>query len=382
MRSRRRLLLAAGAATALSALIGRANRVAAQPAANGPAACGSPPAEPAPFALPDPRVRWTADASPTAVKIVRQGDGFDYLVDGQPETIRGIGYNPPVDGLSYDQRRARLDRDLGLMHTVGVNTLIGWNPAAVDGLTLDVAHAHDLGVALPFDVDFAADYRTPAVRDAFRDSVMGWVEQYRRHPAVRIWAIGNEVFQRSVPPAWCTTRPTDEAAARADAWASLLVEVADLVHAADPLHPVMYRDAEDAYVGWIGRALQEQPADRPWLIYGTNAYTPRLGEILDGWPSKGWSTSLLVSEFAPLDAPRGHRASLLREQWSTIQARTSFVLGGAVYVWSTDGPEVVDRAFGLVDETARPVDDALDAIADLYQADALEGASGRADGSA
>jgi hypothetical protein len=370
---RRRLLLAAGGVAALTAFTGHIDRAAAQPAA-----CATPPTVPAPFAPPDPNVSWSAGKSPTSTRIVRHGDGFSYLVNGVPAIIRGMGYNPPVDGLSIADRHARLTRDVRLMRTAGVNTLIGWNPAAIDGLTLDVAHQHDLGVALPFDVDFEADYRDPAVRDAFRAAVLAWVEQYRQHPAVRMWAIGNEVLQRSVPPVWCSSPPTDEAASRADAWASLLVEVADRVHAADPLHPIMTRDAEDAYVGWVGRALQAQSADRPWLIYGTNAYTPRLAEILDRWPGQGWSSPLLVSEFAPLDAPRGQRADLLRDQWSTIQAYASYVLGGAVYVWSTDGPEDVDRSFGLVDENTQPVDDALDAIAELYRADRLSRATASA----
>src|SRR4051812_45511761 len=119
---RRRMLLAAGAATALAAGLGQGGRAAAQPAS-----CGSPPAEPAPFAVPHPGVPRTANPCPTDVKLVRQGAGFSSLVGGQPDTIRGMGYNPPVNGLTYDERRARLERDLGLMQTAGVNTLIGWN---------------------------------------------------------------------------------------------------------------------------------------------------------------------------------------------------------------------------------------------------------------
>ena len=184
--------------------------------------------------------------------------------------------------------------------------------------------------------------------------MLAWVEQYRPHPAVRMWAVGNEVLQRSVPPAWCGTAPSASQSAWADAWSSLLVEVADLIHARDPDHPVLYREAEDSYAPWLARALAANPADRPWLVYGVNAYTPRLAEILDGWPERGIPTSLLVSEYAPLNAPHGERADQFREIWGVIQARSSFVLGGAVYVWSTDGPEEVDRAFGLVDAERHP----------------------------
>src|SRR5262249_33988424 len=121
------------------------------------------------------------------------------------------------------------------------------------------------------------------------------------------------------------------------------------------------------------RALAARPAARPWLVYGVNAYTPRLAEILDNWPDRGVPTSLLVSEVAPLDAARGERADRFREILHTIRARSGHVLGGAVYVWSDDGPEEVDRAFGLVDAGGTPLDDALDAITALYHEEAGAG---------
>jgi hypothetical protein len=131
-------------------------------------------------------------------------------------------------------------------------------------------------------------------------------------------------------------------------------------------HPVLYREADDAYASWLTRAIDANPADRPWLIYGVNAYTPRLAEILGHWPGHHIPTSVLVSEFAPQNASRGQRAELYREIWEIIRSFPAFVVGGAVYVWSTDGPEAVDQHFGLVDQRGAPVDDALDAIAELY----------------
>jgi hypothetical protein len=256
------------------------------------------------------------------------------------------------------------------MAVAGVNTLVGWNPATIDGLALDVAYQVGLGVTLPFDVDFTQDVRDSSVRRVFIGAVLGWVEQYREHPALRMWAVGNEVLQRSIPPVWCSSGPSASQSAWADAWSTLLVEVADLIHARDPWHPVLYREAEDSYAPWLARALEAAPASRPWLVYGVNAYTPRLAEILDSWPERGIPTSLFVSEYAPLNAPHGERAEQFREIWGTIRARPGHVLGGAVYVWSTDGPEEVDKAFGLVGEDGVPVDDALDAISVLYHHDA------------
>jgi hypothetical protein len=366
--SRRRLLLAGTASLALVTLGSRGGAASASPLA-----CDVPPRDPPPFAPPDPSARWTSSPGQTWTTIARDGNAYRYEVAGRREIVRGMGYNPPIGGLAPDARRLRLERDLGQMAAAGVNTLIAWNPAVVDGLALDVAQQVGIGVALPFDVDYTLDVTDAAIRRAFTQAVLTWVDQYQDHPALRMWAIGNEVLQRSVPPAWCSTAPTANQAAWASAWATLLVDVADEVHDRDAGHPVLYREAEDAYAPWLAAALAARPADRPWLVYGVNAYTPRLTEILAGWHDRAIPTALLVSEFAPLDAPRGERADRFRTIWQSIREAPPYVLGGAAYVWSTDGPEAVDRAFGLVDESGEPVDDALDAIAELYHADAEPG---------
>lgn len=369
--NRRWLLRTLAGASAALGMAGAYGGAGVSPAWASPAACAFPPREPHPFAAPDPAVTWSAPPGPTFTSVNGGGSQYVYTVGGRPETIRGMGYNPPISkNLTAAARQARLEQDLRLMAASHVNTLIGWNPAAIDGLTLDVAWQAGLGVTLPFDVDFTADVRDASVRRAFTDAVLAWVEQYRAHPALRMWAIGNEVLQRSVPPAWCSGGPTADQDAWANAWSSLLVETADLIHARDPYHPVLYREAEDSYAPWLARALAERPADRPWLVYGINAYTPRLAEIIEGWPQRGIPTSLLISEYAPLNAPHGERADGFRTQWAAVRAHPEYVLGGAVYVWSTDGPEEVDRQFGLVDAQGQPVDNALDTISSLYQADA------------
>jgi hypothetical protein len=79
--------------------------------------------------------------------------------------------------------------------------------------------------------------------------------------------------------------------------------VEDEVHRLNPHHPVVYRDAEDAHVGWLTEALRARPASRPWLVCGINAYTTRLDHILTAWPSRGHA-ALVV-------AGTGRRASEL-----------------------------------------------------------------------
>jgi hypothetical protein len=182
-----------------------------------------------------------------------------------------------------------------------------------------------------------------------------------------MWSVGNEVLQRTVPPAWCPPESLDEgSSARARTVAGFVVELADAVHERDPNHPVIYREAEEAYTSWLSDALQAAPASRPWFIYGVNAFTSRLGEILDNLPRLGIDGPVLVSEFAPWDGERGSREQGLRELWSQVRARKQQVIGASVYVWYTDGPETLDQRFGLVDTEGQPVDNALTTIAELF----------------
>ncbi len=361
----RRRALALGAGATLGALAGGGG-----PALASPRACGTPPSSPDPFPpalLADPPV---AGSGPSRVAVEGGGYRYTYRVDGHPEVVRGMGYNPQTGGLGRAERESKLDRDLSLMRANGVNTLLGWDPVEFDDLTLDVAAQHGIGVIVPFDFDFRADYADGATRATVARQAIEWVERYRRHPAVRMWGLGNEVLQRTVPPTWCSEPPTPEAAARARAFGRFLVELADRIHALDGDHPILYRDAEDAYVGWIAEALRAVPGQRPWLVYGINAYTPRLLEILDGWPRQDVDAAVLVTEYGPsFGSDRALRADAFRRLWAMIRSRPDYVLGGAAYVWYAEGPEEVDRDFGLVDPAGQAVDDALAAIRDQYLAD-------------
>jgi hypothetical protein len=80
---------------------------------------------------------------------------------------------------------------------------------------------------------------------------------------------------------------------------------------------------------------------------------------------------LLVSEFAPGGTGPVDRPQAFRALWATIRSYPDWVIGGAVYTWTTDGPEELDRVFGLVDGDGRPRDGALATIAELYRAEAL-----------
>jgi hypothetical protein len=186
-------------------------------------------------------------------------------------------------------------------------------------------------------------------------------------PAVRMWAPGNENLHRILYPRWVSRVGDPAARARADAFAAFLPELVDRIHELDPDHPVLYRDAEDVYLGRVRAAFEATGQPRPWLVYGANVYsTTRLNEVVSRWPTQWPGHALLVSEFAPGGTGPAERPVGFEQQWQIIRSRPGVVLGGLAYTWATNGPEELDRVFGFVDPAGVPTDGALVALAAAY----------------
>jgi hypothetical protein len=312
----------------------------------------------------------SAPAGPSHVEVVGSNFQYQYLVNGQPQVIKGMGLNTQyASQLSPSDRAARIDQDMAEMQAMGVNTVLGWDPAEFDDVLLNSAQQHDIGVIMPFDLDPSADYTDPTVRQQLHDEVMAWVAKYRNYPALRMWGLGNEVLHKIVHPAW--VGPQDPQQEReAEAFSSWLVQTADDIHAVDPDHPVTYRSAEDAFVDWVITAMNRAGGGpRPWFVWGTNCYQSYLGDIVDHWTTMGMPTALWVSEFAPGGVAVPDRPDGFATMWGYVRRHPDWVLGGAVYAWTRNGPEGVDRNFGLTDDGV-PVDGrSLDMLTQLFTAD-------------
>jgi len=314
--------------------------------------------------------RTMIPVSPSTVEVLGAAGQFELRVNGQPQIIRGMGLNTQYAlTMTPEQRRAQLEADFAALAKLGVNTVVGWDPAEFDEALLESAQTHGIGVVVPFDLDPEADYTDPEVRAALTRDVLAWVARYRDAPALRMWGLGNEVLHKIVHPAW--VGPQEPARERnAQAFSDWLVETADAIHRVDPHHPVTYRSAEDAFVGWVVDALRRRGGGaRQWFVWGTNCYQDHLADIVDNWPDSGFDGALWVSEFAPGTVAVPDRPVGFEAMWSTIRRHPQWVLGGAVYAWTRNGPEGVDRNFGLTDDGA-PVDGrSLAMLSELFRGD-------------
>ena len=286
----------------------------------------------------------------------RTGNRFWYSVNGKRTLFIGMGYNAIYRYLSDEQREANYRRDFKLLCQAGVNHITGWDrdkgydQDVFDEMTLDLAYEFGIGVVVPIFMDPDADYRDETFVETLRTAAQAKVERFRNHPAVRMWGLGNEVL---------TELPRDVRAK----FGRVYLEIADLVHQLDPNHPVIYREAEVLFVPGIRLALESSGTPRPWLLYGMNVYSLELERFLDEWPGLGLDRPLFVTEFGAEPDWAGGRATGYVNMWRSIRAHPRRVLGGAPYVWTTEGPEPVDKKWGLVDGNSQPVDDTFHQLA-------------------
>ncbi len=291
---------------------------------------------------------------PSTVEVRGEPYHYTYYVNGTPQTIHGMGYNVAYRlwGWDCEARARRYDRDFAAIRAAGYDTLIGWDEGEFDDLTMEKAEQYGLGVVLPYDFPRDVDWDDPAVRQVHQQRVETLVRRYANHPALRMWGLGNEVVFAIGDPN----------SARAQAFADFFAGLAARVHELDPHHPVVYRDGEDVHYPPIRDALRARGLEQPWMVYGMTAFTFRLQDILDDWPSADFHVPLLVSEFGLVDYPLPQRASGLVRMWDIIRQHSDYVIGGAVYAWTTQGIEVTDTQFGLVDGANHPIDGSLDAL--------------------
>ncbi len=295
----------------------------------------------------------------STVQIDQGRAGYALMVNGRRRLLRGIGYNPSTAGAPPEERSERLQRDFSDIAGAGFNAILGWDEDEFDPTLLLHAGEKGLGVVAPFDLEPTADYSDPRVRSAVLKQIDAWVTQRKNISSLWMWGLGNEVVHGI----------GDAKSPRAAAFASFLMEAADRVHQLDPHHPVVYRDAEDVYLQPVEEALRRGPR-RSWFVYGMNFFSFRIGEALSRGPSVALDQPLIISEFGPAGVWAQGRPAAYLKQWAAIREHKARVLGGFVYVWCREGPEALDRMFGMTDAEGQPADGSLAALSLVFNAEA------------
>lgn len=112
------------------------------------------------------------------VEIVSRGERWELLRNGRPDFIKGAGASTRLQDLV----------------AAGANSIRTWGVDEHTGQFLDRCHALGLSVTVGFWMrkHDGFSYKSQADKDAQYEELKKWVRKYRNHPAILMWAVGNE----------------------------------------------------------------------------------------------------------------------------------------------------------------------------------------------
>jgi hypothetical protein len=211
-----------------------------------------------------PAAAGAGGATPTVVKVQRDGSGYRLLRDGRPYVIKGGGGRVYLESLKE----------------AGGNSLRTWGEDDLEPL-LD--RAHELGLTVTVGIWLGQERQGFNYNDAASvrreiEKSRGFFRRYRSHPAVLMWGLGNEMEGSGENPViWRTVN-----------------EIAKIAKSEDPNHPTMTVIAEAG-----GHKIAQYMSLCPDVdVLGINSYgglatlPKRLGDA-------GFGRPYVITEFGP-----------------------------------------------------------------------------------
>lgn len=267
----------------------------------------------------------STQASPA--RLEQDGSQWKLLRDAKPFFVKGVGGSDKLDELK----------------AYGGNAFRTWG---ADNLKSKLDEAHSKGIAVQVGIwlghkRHGFDWNNPkSVKDQY-EMVRARVLEYKDHPAVLIWALGNEMeIDNDTPELW-----------------KAIGELAKLVKSLDKNHPVMTVVAE---IG--GKKLEYIKEYAPDIdILGVNSYggMPTLAIRLK---AAGWTKPYMVTEFGPLgpweagktewgaslEWTSSEKAKFYADNYQrTVASQPGFCLGSYAFLWG-EKQETTPTWFGMM----------------------------------
>ncbi len=203
-------------------------------------------------------------AEPSVVKIEKTDGGFQLMHNGRPYFINGAGGGSRMEDLVK----------------AGGNSIRTWSSSQ---RTLDRADEHGLSVCMGLRLALprhGADYANEQMLAEQRQRIADEVTALKDHPALLMWAIGNEpeheISREAALPVW------DE-----------IERIAQLIKSIDANHPVI------TVLAGAGPKLEDIRRRCPSLdAVGINSYGS-LAKVPGQVERFGWDKPYLITEFGP-----------------------------------------------------------------------------------
>jgi len=271
-----------------------------------------------------------APTQPIPVELVKAHGHYTLLRDGQPYFIQGAGGTDRLEQLA----------------AIGGNSVRTWG--APEREFLDRAHAAGLSVCVGLWVEHERhgfDYSDDAAVAAQIARHKADIDRLKDHPAVLLWAIGNEVELESTNPR---------------VW-DVVEAVAAYAKQVDPHHPTMTVVAH-APADAIAHIRERCPSVD---ILGCNSYGG-IGVLPTALAAAGWDRPYIVSEWgangswevdkttwgAEIEATSTEKAAQFAARHSRIASDRRLCLGGYVFLWGQK-QENTPTWFGIFTEDGR-----------------------------
>jgi hypothetical protein len=252
-------------------------------------------------------------AQPAKVMVVKQGDHWRLMKNGVPYYIKGAGGTVHLD----------------LLVECGGNTIRTWGVDDAQKI-LDEAHSKGLMVMLGMWVQHERhgfDYdNNLAVQKQIRH-FKSIVDQFKNHPALLMWGIGNEV---------------DLFYQNTKVWHSIQA-IAKYIHETDPNHPTCTVTA-----GLDSLEVQHIKEKAPDIdIYGVNTYGD-IGAVPANIKKFGWTGPYMITEWGPnghwespvtpwnaaIEQSSSEKAMVYGERYQKyIQSDSQQCIGSYVFLW-------------------------------------------------
>jgi hypothetical protein len=228
--------------------------------------------------------------TPSKVSVVDQ----KLLVDGQEFYVKGVTYSPvPVGSDPEKPTRTFVDwlnhpeiyrNDFALMKKAGINTIrvmVDNSSVTPTRRMLDAAHEYNIKVIMNYEGPLRSDLSGQRTREQVKSHASTMIRNYKDHPAILMWMIGNEVNY------WY---PKD---GDVRDWYTLLEEITQEAKKIDPNHPVATANNALSHMEYF---IELSPSVD---IFATNAYSLSQGSwnwIYDSYRSYQTGKPILIAE--------------------------------------------------------------------------------------
>jgi uncharacterized repeat protein (TIGR01451 family) len=285
-----------------------------------------------------------AATNPTVVTI----NGRHILVNGKPFTIKGVGYAPTPIGKDPDSPpygdyftsgySGIYSRDLSLLRGMRANTirLWGWKYDADHTDFLDEAYNNGVSpiyVIVSLWLDPSRNISNLAVREAIIAEFRQMVAIHKNHPAVLMWAIGNELNA-----SWMFGDREE--------LFSLIDEMAQAAHAEEGAnyHPVTTPLVDTDLIGTIANRDPEVPNLDVWSVQVYRGLS--FGTLFTDYAAAS-NKPLVITEYG-IDAyddrnedeyeriGPSYQAIYAEALWNEIMANSNVCSGGSIMAYSDE----------------------------------------------